>query len=124
MGGGGGSSRSSSSRRKHQQERARLGQTVAPTFVSAAALPLPHPAITAEDFKSFVCCKAYDIISEGRYRQFFVKCKSTSDEWALALQRSVSLVQSGVKRVVAAVETLGKVGNGGEILGACHEVIV
>lgn len=37
--------------------------------------------ISQEDFKQFVCCKAYDIISEGRYRKYHVRSKACNEPW-------------------------------------------
>lgn len=76
-----------------------LGSAGRNTTTTAAAASSSHAAmltedeITTEDFKQFVCSKAYDIITEGRYRKYLVRCKAASDEWALSAQRSVSLIQ-------------------------------
>lgn len=65
--------------------------------------------ISVHDFKQYMCSKAYDIISEGRYRKYLVKCKGSSDEWALSVQASVSLIQARVKKVSETIESLDEI---------------
>jgi hypothetical protein len=62
--------------------------------------------VSVEDFKQFMCSRAYDIISEGRYRRFVVQGKASSEAWAIAMQESVSRVQAAVKRVTECIKKL------------------
>lgn len=41
----------------------------------AQAINNVYPEVTLKQFKDFFCVKAFDIISENRYRKFLVKSK-------------------------------------------------
>ena len=42
---------------------------------SSPAIDNAYPEVTLQQFKEFFCVKAFDIISENRYRKFLVKSK-------------------------------------------------
>lgn len=72
-----------------------------------APVPCQH-GVLPKQFRDFFCAKAFDIISDNRYRKHMVKCKESGDVWALELQASISAIQQRIRRIHALLaETKG-----------------
>lgn len=67
---------------------------------------MAHPEVSVEDFRNFVCVRAFDIISEGRYKKYLGQCKEAGDLWAIKVSDSVNQVFLSIKHVNAAIEGL------------------
>eukprot|EP00961_Rhodomonas_salina_P039100 525598-Rhodomonas_salina.2 len=59
-------------------------------------------------FKNFACAKAYDVIGEGQYKAYLVRCRDNNDAWALQTQADIAVVQEHVKDVNTLVNQLRK----------------
>jgi len=59
--------------------------------------------VTFTDFKEFLFTRAYDIITEGRFKKYFIKSKEASDRWALSTQQSISRVQNAIRGALGAI---------------------
>lgn len=79
--------------------------------------------VSYEDFRDFVLSRAYDIISENRFKKWFIRGKDAQDEWALKMQASISLVQTNVRRVSEAVASLSEL-PGDKIKKICDSVLL
>lgn len=89
--------------------------------------PKPDPKaclcqVTQEDFHDFLCARAYDIISDNRYRKHLARCKEGGDNWAITLQTSISAVQGAIKQVNSTVAKLKEMTTL-NLHRACKEVI-
>lgn len=62
--------------------------------------------VSIEDFKTFFCCKSYDVISEGRFRRHMMYCREINDNWATNAQRCVTEVGSRIRFVQEKVKEL------------------
>lgn len=71
--------------------------------MTTTALP---EAVTYEAFKAFFCSKAYDVIGNGSYRGFLVRCRDNNDEWALQTHRHICAVTERVRAVSALLAQL------------------
>ena len=57
-------------------------------------------------FKEFLLTRAYDIITEGRFKKYFIKSKEASDKWALSTQQSISRVQNSIKDALGSINNV------------------
>jgi len=58
-----------------------------------------------QDFKDYVHCKAFDVISgDGSYRRFLYQCVEKHDPWAVRMHESVARVTACVREVQNLVE--------------------
>jgi hypothetical protein len=79
-------------------------------------------AITYEAFKAFFCSKAFDVIGNGSYRSFLVRCRDNNDEWALQTHRHISAVTERIRGVTVLLTQLRRGPTSG--LGiACKHII-
>ena len=78
--------------------------------------------MTPQEFKDFVCTRAFDIISENQYRKFLVKARDGSDAWALSVQASINKVQTKIKALQQRVARL-EIGPHNTLYRVCREVL-
>jgi hypothetical protein len=78
--------------------------------------------ISVDDFKQFMCSRAYDIISEGRYRQYLVGGRASSEEWAINMQESVTSVLGATKRILESIKLLEDELGSCALSNVCREV--
>lgn len=64
--------------------------------------------LSKEAFKVFVCSKAYDIISKGRYRKILSRAKANNDKWAIDAAQSCAAVLRMSGQVLTGVEELSQ----------------
>ena len=57
---------------------------------------------------NFICVKAYDVLSEGRYRRFLVHSREIGEPWAMEAQVSVNKVLTAVKNLIGKIYELDK----------------
>lgn len=82
--------------------------------------PTPGP-VTMQEFKNFVCTKAFDIIAEGKYRKYLVRCKDSNDEWAVSVQASINKVHNNIKQIVQTLDIMEQT-QSGILIKVCREV--
>lgn len=99
----------------------------------AVPVPVPVPApvpeslarqcdITLAQFQDFFCAKAFDVLSDNRYRKFLVKSKDVGDVWAISMQASIAAVQGRVRKIQQLVSSLSDVQSAG-LERACKEAL-
>ena len=78
--------------------------------------------LTYEMFKAFVCSRAYDIIGNGAYKTFLVKCRENNDTWALETHQHIIAVLEHIKSIVSTITQIRRYSASG--LGMiCKDVI-
>lgn len=78
--------------------------------------------ITYDVFKSFLCCKAFDVIGNGSYKTFLVRCRDNNDTWAIETHHNVQCVTEKVKGISSVITQLRR--NSAYGLGAiCKDLI-
>lgn len=83
----------------------------------------PEPVgVELRQFSVFFCAKAFDIISDNRYRKHTVRCKELGDTWAVEVQESVVSVMSCVREIHQAIERLQNCRHA-NILRLCRDVL-
>ena len=79
--------------------------------------------ISYKVFLDFVCAKAFDVISENRYRKVLSKNRETGEEWAVKVHQSILLVQDSAKQVLQLVSNLSSVCHMSGLERSCREVL-
>lgn len=62
--------------------------------------------VTVEEFKSWACTRAFDIISEGRYKKYLVRCRERGDAWVVPVNDAINKIQLKVRTVVTAIDAI------------------
>lgn len=83
---------------------------------------LPPAAVSLGQFSTFFCAKAFDIISDNRYRKQTVRCKELGDAWALEVHESIASTVSCVRAVHHAIDRL-QGGRHACVLRLCRDVL-
>lgn len=78
--------------------------------------------ITLRQFTDFCCAKAFDIISDNRYRKFLVRSRDMGDSWAISMQSSVAAVQGRIRKIQQLVAVLSEV-QSHSLERVCKEVL-
>jgi hypothetical protein len=60
--------------------------------------------VTLDAFTHFFLSRAYDIISEGRYKKHFISGKDLGDTWAISMQASIVSVVNRVKGITTLIK--------------------
>ena len=78
--------------------------------------------LTYEMFKSFVCTRAFDIIGNGAYKAYLVKCRENNDAWAVETHQHTIAVLEHIKSIVSTITQIRRYSASG--LGMiCKDVI-
>lgn len=67
-------------------------------------------ALTFDQFANYVHFKAFDVIGDGQYRKFLVKCRDNSEMWAINIFQDVQSVNSLIKQVSTEINKLLDIG--------------
>jgi hypothetical protein len=66
--------------------------------------PTDMEPVSSNTFRDFLLSRAFDIISEGRYRKHFILGKEVGDTWAISMQTSIAMVLARVKNVTMCIK--------------------
>jgi hypothetical protein len=72
-------------------------------YKSGAHLNHDSGPVSLEVFTDFLLSRAYDIISEGRYRKHFIAGKDVGHMWAISMQESIAKVRPLYSQIVHAL---------------------
>lgn len=80
-----------------------------PTFPQPAPPACGEVALDA--FRTFFMCKAFDVIGQGTYKPYIIKCKENNDQWAIDAHRSINTVLDCLKRILALLHKIQSLPN-------------
>lgn len=62
--------------------------------------------VSIADFKLFFLAKAYDVISEGRFRRHMMHCREIGDGWATNAQRCITEIGARIRHMHERIKEL------------------
>jgi hypothetical protein len=79
-------------------------------------------SVSFEEFKDYVHCKAFDVISgDGSYRRYLYQCVENHDDWAIRMHESVARVTSFVREFQSLIERVRQLRT--PLAKVCTEVV-
>lgn len=61
----------------------------------------PWESVTLETFERFFKSKVFDVIGNGSYKPYIIKCKDNNDMWAIDTYKAINIVSDTVKHVTS-----------------------
>lgn len=71
----------------------------------------PCNEITRHTFSTFLLCKAFDVIGNGSYKQYIIKCKENNDQWAIDAHKCINTVLDYLKRILTLLHKMQSLPN-------------
>lgn len=78
--------------------------------------------LTKENFTSYVNCKAFDVIGNGTYKSYLVKCRDNNDEWAVNMHQNSMSILENVRSITSLITNIRRLDASG-VAVICREII-